>query len=65
MTGCGKVRYESVKIDKALLECPDAPEIPVSPVTNEQDFIFKNDLYYAHSDCHSKLQRIKEIQTKK
>lgn len=61
MTGCGTL-VKHTEIDPALLDCLDAPAVPVSPVTNRQDNQWKNDLRLAHADCHSKLSRVREIQ---
>ena len=61
MTGCGYL-VKHTEIDKALLTCADAPAVPAKPVTNRQDNQWKNDMRFAHADCHSKLARVREIQ---
>lgn len=62
MTACGPVMVKRLNIDNSLLECPDAPAVPAKHVTNRQDAQYKNDLKYAHEDCHSKLARVREVQ---
>lgn len=61
-SGCANWIVKQTVVDKALLECADAPPIPAGVVTNRQDAQYKNDLKYAFDDCKSKLDKVKAIQ---
>lgn len=62
MSACARYSVKNTEIDPALLECADEPAAPAMPVTNRQDVAYKNDLRFAHADCKSKLDRVREIQ---
>lgn len=53
---------ELVQVPKSFLTCQGAPDRPGDGFKNKDVAIWGTQLFYAHKDCQSKLEKISKLQ---